>query len=81
MLLSARAPFVPSAVQTSLCQPGRELSNAADEVPDGGWANCRAIVLGCGNLPPFAIGRAAPKIEQELLLICPPVRLVGLLLA
>jgi hypothetical protein len=48
------------------------LSNAADKVPDGWWANCRAIVLECGNLPPFAIGRDVPMIEQELLFICPP---------
>jgi hypothetical protein len=48
-----------------------ELSNAADKVRDGWWANCRAIVLECGNLPPFAIGHDTPMIEQELLFHLP----------
>ena len=79
-----RAPFGTRAFRSfrkkNIFATGRELSNAADKVPDGWWANCRAIVLECGNLPPFAIGRNAPMIEQELLFICPPRKLAGLLL-
>ena len=74
----ARLSFLPQDINL-FANPG-ELSNAADKVPDGWWANCRAIVLECGNLPPFAIGRDVPMIEQELLFICPPGRLAGLLL-